>query len=317
MARASPVGIFNAIPYNHNLNQEQNACLRRLLPLLTYPAGSAISWLWVNFASERKPMEQPSAKAGIDPIRLGPDSRFKFKCHPDVKCFTKCCRGINIVLTPYDIIQLKNRLQLSSGEFLTIYTEPQLLEKTDLPVVTLKLLDDPQQSCPFVRDTEGCIVYEDRPSTCRYYPLGVASLAYKEGADTSGFYFFVNEPHCLGFEEDQVWTVREWRQDQGVDLRDEINAAWMDLVVHKRSFPPNIKWTEQTKQMFFLASYDIDRFREFVFSSSFLSRYEIDPEAVERIKADEIELLKFGMRWLKWLLFKQGDFSLRTPTAAP
>ncbi len=246
----------------------------------------------------------------IEPLHLGPDNRFKFKCHKGVECFTKCCRGIHIVLTPYDIIRLKNRLQLSSDEFLAIYTEPQILEKTDLPVVTLKLLDDEQRSCPFVKD-EGCMVYEDRPSTCRYYPLGVATLNYREGSDDSGFYFFVNEPHCRGFEEDHVWTVREWRSNQGVDYHDEINAAWTELVVRKRSFPPNMKWTEQTKQMFFTASYNIDKFKRFVFDSTFLSRYQIDSETRQQIRQDEIELLRFGMRWLRWLLFKEGDFEVR------
>lgn len=247
---------------------------------------------------------------GIEPVRLGLDSKFNFKCHPGVKCFTKCCRGINIILTPYDIIRLKNRLAISSDEFLTIYTEPQLMEKTDLPVVTMKLLDDEQNSCPFVRE-DGCLVYVDRPTTCRYYPLGVASLTHKEDADDEGFYFFVNEPHCLGFEEDADWTVARWRKDQGVDIHDEINAAWTDLVVRKRTFPPNMKWNEKTKKMFFLASYNIDKFREFVFDSSFLDRYEVDPATVEKMRSDEIALLRFGMNWLKWLLFKQGDFKLK------
>jgi Fe-S-cluster containining protein len=251
---------------------------------------------------------------GIEPVRLGPDSKFNFKCHPDVKCFTKCCRGINIILTPYDIIRLKNRLGITSDEFLAVYTTPRLMEKTDLPVVTLKLLDDDLQSCPFVRD-DGCLVYQDRPTTCRYYPLGVASLSNKEDVDDRAFYFFVNEPHCLGFEENEQWTVDRWRQDQGVDIHDEINAEWTDLVVRKRSFPPNMKWTEETKRMFFLASYNIDPFRQFVFESSFLKRYEVDPATVEKIREDDIELLRFGMRWLKWLLFKQGDFKLKaTPS---
>lgn len=246
---------------------------------------------------------------GIEPVRLSYDSKFKFKCHPGVKCFTKCCRGINIVLTPYDIILLKNRMNLSSEEFLAIYTKVELLEKTDLPVVTLGLVgEDEEKACPFVRN-DGCIVYEDRPTTCRYYPLGVASLSHKEGADDKGFYFFVNEPHCLGFEEDHEWTVNEWRKDQGVDIHDEINAIWTDLVVRKRSFPPNVKLTDQAKQMFFMVSYNIDKFREFVFESSFLKRYEVDPKTVEKIKNDEIALLHFGVKWLKDILFKQDQVS--------
>ncbi|MCP4353661.1 MAG: YkgJ family cysteine cluster protein [Desulfobacterales bacterium] len=250
--------------------------------------------------------------ASIDPVKVGPDSKFKFKCHKEVKCFTKCCRGINIVLTPYDIIRLKNRLELPSEDFLSLYTEPHMLEKTDLPVITLKLLNDEEADpenlpCPFVRE-DGCIVYEDRPTSCRYYPLGTASLSHKQDADDEDFYFFVNEPHCLGFEEEKEWTVCEWREDQGVDIHDEINAEWTDLIVRKRSFPPNIKLSEKSKNMFFLASYNIDRFREFVFESTFLDRYDIDTELIEKIKKDEIELLKFGITWLKSVLFQDGAF---------
>ena len=248
--------------------------------------------------------------AHIKPERFGLDDRFKFKCHNKVKCWTKCCRGIKIVLTPYDVYLLKNRLQLSSEEFLAIYTEPHLLEKTDLPVVTLKMLDDEQSSCPFVRE-DGCLVYKDRPTTCRYYPLGVASLSHKEDADGDNFFFFVNEPHCLGFEEDDTWTVSEYRKDQGVDIHDEINAGWTDLVVRKRSFPPNIKLTEESKKMFFMVSYNFDKFKKFIFESSFLDRYEIPEDRIKRMKADDIELLKFGSDWLKFIFYKIGDFKLK------
>jgi len=73
--------------------------------------------------------------------------------------------------------------------------------------------------------------------------------------------------------------------------------------------------TEQTKKMFFMVSYNLDKFREFVFESSFLDRYEVDESVLKRIKDDEIELLKFGLKWLKWLLFKEGDFKLKPGVA--
>ncbi len=243
--------------------------------------------------------------AHIDPVKLGLDSTIKFRCHKKVKCYTKCCRDIRITLTPYDVVRLKNRLGLSSEEFLAIYTEPQLLEKTDLPIVVLRLLDDELKSCPFVREN-GCIVYEDRPTTCRYYPLGVASLSYKEGADDAGFYFLIHEPHCLGFDEEQIMTVHEWRGDQGIDTYDEINAGWTDIIVRKRSFPPDIKLTDKSKQMFFLVSYNIDKFRRFIFDSTFLTLYEVDQKTQKAIQENEIELLKFGFKWLKGVLW-QGE----------
>jgi Fe-S-cluster containining protein len=264
-------------------------------------------------------MEFSGNMANVDPVRLDLDSSFSFKCHPKVKCFTKCCRDIRILLTPYDIIRLKNRLGLSSEQFLAVYTEPQLLEKTDLPVVLLKFLDaedsdSTEKVCPFVRK-EGCIVYEDRPTTCRYYPLGVASLSHKEGADDENFFFFVHEPHCLGFEEECEWTVRDWRKDQGVDIHDDINAEWTDLIVRKRSFPKNIKLTEESKKMFFLVSYNIDKFRQFVFESTFLERYPVDDDTLRKIEKDEVALMIFGMKWLKSIFYKPDGKDDQEPDA--
>lgn len=259
-------------------------------------------------------MEGIDKKAMIEPVKLGLDSKFKFECHKGVSCFTKCCRGIDIMLTPYDIIKMKTRLGLSSDEFLAIYTEPRLLEKTDLPVVTLKLLDDDIRSCPFVRDDTGCIIYEDRPTTCRYYPLGVASLSHTDANDGDDFFFTVKEDHCRGFDEPKEWTVSEWRNNQGVDIHDERNAGWTDLMVRKRSFPQNIKLSDKSKEMFFTVCYNIDKFRRFVFESSFLKLYKVNDDQIEKMKDDDVELLEFGFKWLKGILFKDG--SLETDEAA-
>jgi len=252
-----------------------------------------------------KDNNDPSA---ILPVQMSYNTRFKFDCHKGVKCFTKCCRGIDIMLTPYDILTMRTRLELTSQEFLAIFTDLKLLEKGDLPIVTMKLLDDERRSCPFVRDGQGCIIYEDRPTTCRYYPLGVGSLSYASEQDNAEeFFFTVKEDHCLGFEEEKEWTVAEWREDQGVDLRDKVNAGWTDLIVRKKSVPASIKLSEQSKQMFFLACYNIDRFREFIFESTFLKRYEIDAARIEEIRADDVKLLQFGFDWMKTVLFGEGD----------
>ncbi|MBF0100363.1 MAG: YkgJ family cysteine cluster protein [Desulfobacterales bacterium] len=254
-------------------------------------------------------MDNSKSTGVIHPVRYGRKDRFSFMCHKGLSCFTSCCRGINILLTPYDILRLKKRLELSSQEFLSLYTEVNLLEKTDIPVVSLKMLDDEKNSCPFVRD-DGCLIYLDRPSTCRYYPLGVVSLSHKEHNQEEDFYFFINESHCRGFEENREWSIEEWRVDQGVDIQDAINAGWTDLIVRKRSFPMNIQLTEKSKQLFFTACYNIDEFKRFVFESSFLTLHQIDEHTITEIQADEISLLQFAFAWLKWILFKDGNFSL-------
>lgn len=245
----------------------------------------------------------------IPPEQLGLGSKFKFECHKGISCFTDCCRGIDIMLTPYDILTMRKKLEFTSEEFLAIFTTPQLLERADLPVVMLKLLDDERKSCPFVEDKDGCVIYEDRPTTCRYYPLGVGSLSYsgEEDGEKDDFFFTVKEAHCNGFDEKKEWTVAEWRADQGVDLRDEVNDGWMELIVRKKSLPESMKLSEESKRMFFLVCYNIDKFREFVFKSTFLERYDVPEEKIEEIKNDDIKLLQFGFEWLKASFFQSGQ----------
>ena len=43
-----------------------------------------------------------------------PDS-FCFACQKERPCFTTCCANLKLVLTPYDILRLKTRLQLTTG----------------------------------------------------------------------------------------------------------------------------------------------------------------------------------------------------------
>ena len=53
---------------------------------------------------------------------LSADDAFTFGCNPGVACFNECCRDLNQFLTPYDILRLKNHLNLSSSAFLERYT---------------------------------------------------------------------------------------------------------------------------------------------------------------------------------------------------
>jgi len=255
--------------------------------------------------------------SNILPQKLTLDSKIKFRCHPGVKCFTACCGGIKIILTPYDILRLKQRLNLPAHEFLHQYATPVYLEKTDMPGVAIKLRED-DQKCPFVTP-EGCTVYTDRPTACRYYPVGMAD--FHEGGDNKSkdgdqndeekFFFIVKEEHCKGFEEDKEWTVREWRADQGVDVRDEMNKEWLRLVMRRKSFGHQATLSEQAKRMFFMASTDLDHFRDFVFQSSFLDTFVVDDETVAKIKEDDVELMLFSFKYLAATLFGAQTMKIR------
>ena len=248
---------------------------------------------------------------GIEPRKYTLDSRFKFVCHKGMACYTHCCSDLNIILTPHDILCMKNRLKLTCDQFLAIYTKPEMLSRTKLPVITLKMLDDDKKSCPFITP-EGCTIYEDRPLTCRYYPLGMASFREQDIQPTGeDFYLMVRESHCLGFEADKEWTVSQWRKDQGVEPYDEINKDWMEFMLRKKSFGFQADLSEESRGMFFMVSSNVDKLRRFIFESSFLDKYDVGKDRLDQIKTDEAALLKFGFEWLQSALFGADKVKLK------
>ncbi|MFQ3573773.1 MAG: YkgJ family cysteine cluster protein [Thermodesulfovibrionales bacterium] len=249
----------------------------------------------------------------VDIVSLSLDHKFNFRCYKGISCFTRCCSNIDILLTPYDILRLKNRLGLLSGEFLHKYTFINIDDKTSHPFVFLKMLDNEKRLCPFVTE-DGCTVYSDRPANCRYYPVGQASLKkmdeHLKKPFTDEFYFFVREDHCKGFQEDKQWTIREWRIDQEAELYDDMNRQWKELLFRRNL--PGSELDEKKQKAFYMAAYDIDRFRDFVFKSGFLDRFVIDEELLKKIKNDETELMKFGFSYLKYILMIEETLKVKT-----
>ncbi len=240
--------------------------------------------------------------------RLNRESKFQFRCHKDINCFNKCCTDVNIFLTPYDIIRLKNHLHISSQEFLDKYTFLPIDEKQNHPVVMLKMEQDENKSCPFVRDS-GCSVYEDRPWSCRMFPLGVASPKENGTTGDEEFYFILDEPVCQGHKEQRLQTVEEWMEDQEVKDYSEMGNQFKEISLHE--YFKKGKQLEPAKQeMFYTVCYNIDKFREFVFESSFLKRFEINEDTIIKIKEDDKELLLFGLNWLRYCLFGEGTMKV-------
>jgi len=117
-------------------------------------------------------------------------------------------------------------------------------------------------------------------------------------------YAMVKEPHCLGHFEDKTQTIEEYRREQGVDEYDRKAHAWRQLVVKRKSAGPAIgKPTPVSNQLFFMASYDVDRFRAFVMSPSFNDTYDIPVDVMALLIADDEALLDFGLNFLRHTLF--------------
>ena len=269
----------------------------------------------VETAAQSTP--KPSAAARPHPLpealrdrrKLDAEGKFRFGCHRGLPCYTNCCADVSILLTPMDVLGLSRRLGLRTGEFIERHTLTPITKDLHLPILMLRMDEGPGKKCPFV-GADGCTVYEDRPWSCRMYPVGMGLPPARAGEESEPVYVLFEDDFCKGRNEPGEWTVGKWRTDQGVTAREDAEAGYRALISHPW-FIGGRQLDPKRMELFHTACYDLDKFREFVFGSSFLSRFDIEDEVVAQLRTDDEALMRFGFRWLRFALFGEPTLKVR------
>ncbi len=257
----------------------------------------------------------PFSGSPVVPEMSDGNRQIQFLCRKGISCWNDCCSNIDISLTPYDIVRLKQHLDISSGELLQKYTVPYELEPGGIAGVKLRPVEN-GTACQFMT-AGGCRVYEDRPTACRYYPVALLSMRKQDEYTDISSYALVKEEHCKGHLEQRNLTIDEYRKEQGVEVYDELARGWRQLILKKKSSGPGIgKPSKRSLQLFFMACYDTDRFREFVVSDGFSGLYDIPAEEMRNLLTDNTALMLFGFRFLKQVLFGENTIAMHQETAA-
>lgn len=236
-------------------------------------------------------------KLGPDTV-LSQDDLFRFTCHGGLECFTNCCRDVTIFLTPYDVLRMKRNLGISSEELIDRYT--LVSHAHAVPLVLLKMNEDDDKRCHLVTE-EGCSIYEDRPWACRMYPLDLG--------DEGGYKLAVDETRCKGLGQGEPRRVRQYLEDQSTKPYVDAEKEYANLTGDSRLEQLDVD-NPQVFKMIFMATYNLDSFRKFVFESTFLKRFQMEPGRAEDVRESDEELLRLGYDWLAFGLFGQMNFQI-------
>ena len=240
---------------------------------------------------------------------LGPSDRFRFGCHPGVACFTRCCRDADMYLYPYDIIRMKRHLGMTSEEFLNTHSVVAIRDNPHFPHVMLKMSDAADRACRFLT-ADGCQIYPHRPYACRAYPLERAVARQSRGPNRTAYYGIARHVYCQGHAEQTTWTIADWSDDQDLADYEAMNDQWVDVDSIFRTNP----WGDQgirspALPMAFMACYNMDKFRQFVFESSFLTRLAVPAPRIEAVRATDEALMLLGFDWVRRMLRYEGPLA--------
>jgi Fe-S-cluster containining protein len=235
--------------------------------------------------------------------QVNQDQPFCFSCHPGVPCFTECCRQLDLALTPYDVLRLRNSLQMHSGDFLEQYVIIEWDDRIVFPQCYLSMVDDGRASCVFV-SPQGCKVYKDRPGACRAYPVGRGASRRAKDQQTIEHYVLVKEPHCRGFDEFTQHTPQNYLREQGVDAYSRFNDAIMSILQHEKvqkGFRPDRRQLDQ----YILALYNLDLFRQEMSDGRISFHRPLSPGEIQGVAGNEEQLLLLGISWLQQEYFDE------------
>jgi Fe-S-cluster containining protein len=238
----------------------------------------------------------------VDQDGLSQDSSFSFRCQADLPCFNQCCRTPTVILSPYDLLRLRQALGITSGQLLQRYTRQEIEPQANLPLVCLDAYRSAEAGCPFL-GAQGCTVYAHRPAACRLFPLTMGSRLTPEGVEDH--YFCRRLDYCRGFEAGEEFTVDAWMANQGFAEYDQGRRPWIDILL-KAGVTERPGADALIQDLFATLAYDLDRFRRLVLDPVFVEAYELEAGVLEDLKTDDLALLNFSYRLLPTLLTAEG-----------
>jgi uncharacterized protein len=234
-----------------------------------------------------------------DHTQLQSQESFTFSCHPGVCCFNACCSKLRLLLTPYDVYRLHCSLKMSTNDLLRDYADLHIADDTGLPCFHLRMLENREGSCPFVRE-KGCSVYDNRPGACRAYPLGRAARMDAGGHHEERF-FLIHEDHCKGFGENREWTPVRWMENQGLGSYNTSNDRYMQLMTRQQDAAVEV--TPQKLGMVLMALYNVDGFQKFIARMSLLDRLDMTDARKQAVLHEDEQTLDFGFDWAEMIIF--------------
>jgi uncharacterized protein len=232
-------------------------------------------------------------------FRIDVDEDFYFACHPQVPCFTECCRLLELALTPYDVLRLRKATGLTSEELLAEYIITEQEPGEAFPRLYLTMVDDGRASCVFI-GKGGCSVYAHRPGACRAYPLGRATT--RSGTEIKEHFILMKESHCRGFLEHVQQTPRSYGDDQELTLYNRFNDAVLEILQHP-AIRDGLIPSPKSVELFLLALYNLDTFRRHLFMDH-IDDIRLNESDKKHLENDE-NLLNFGIKHLHTHIFSR------------
>ena len=92
-----------------------------------------------------------------------------------------------------------------------------------------------------------------------------------------------------------------------------MNEAYKDITMHEYLLHKDVKLTPEESKLFYMACYNLDKFRRFLFDSTFFDRFDVPGETIAKVASSDEHLLDFAYKWIRFSLFRDPILRLKQP----
>jgi Fe-S-cluster containining protein len=204
---------------------------------------------------------------------LSKKSKIRFHCQQS----GQCCHHNEVMLNPYDIMEMAKFLKMPSLAFIMEYVSIHIGGSSHLPIAMLKQIQS--GNCAFLKDKK-CSIHPAKPKICRAFPLAaITSFDEKTGKVKSG-YIQTKRISCPGTKANKTITFEQFRKQAGLKQYDEGSRSFIEGM---HGLSTNYRTKDLTER-------DYDVIVPFLyFPDSILKKND------DNIQTDSAEWLRIGM----------------------
>jgi Fe-S-cluster containining protein len=163
----------------------------------------------------RKIQQQIATDFGTGKLKfLAQKSKIRFRCQRS----GKCCHHNEVMVSPYDIMEMAKHLKMPSNTFFIEYCTVHIGADSHLPIAMLRQIQTGR--CAFL-ENNSCSIHPAKPKICRAYPLAAGTIVDPKTGKVKEGYFDVPQPGCPGTKANHFITFEQFAKQADLRRYDE------------------------------------------------------------------------------------------------
>jgi len=152
---------------------------------------------------------------------LSKKSKIHFQCQQSGQCF----HHNEVMLNPYDIMEMAKFMNMPSAEFFRKYVSIRIGGDSQLTIAMLLQIQSGE--CAFLKDRK-CSIHPAKPKICRAFPLAAGTVFDPKTGKAKSGYLQTGRISCPGTKTNKTITFKQFAKQADLKRYDEGSRPFIE-----------------------------------------------------------------------------------------